>query len=400
LEELEIGLETKILLVTTYKYPGGGGLSTYMEQVKLGLTSQDHKVSSLSFNTLPNIFNKFLRFIFAFKNIMFPFFFRLFLLFQKLFYRITLFFMNLKEKWNIIHAQDPLAVIYSSFLKKKYKLPLIFTMHGFFVQETLLYFNKQAKSSIYNFLTSLEKDAIALSSSIIAVEKSRFEYISKNRVEMIHLMENFVHTGLFKNKKLTKNYFTEVSPQNIDVFKLVTPKRLTKQANIQFLNELALILKRRDKRIHFFVLGEGPEENNIKMFILKNKLENVITILKPIPHEKMPFIYNSANAVILPSKEEKGVIEGSSYAVLEAMACEKPVLLSNIPPFQSLITPGENGMTFDLKNPEDVISKILKLKDDPKFSARLGENSRKLVIKNHSLKSNITSLLKIYGISK
>ena len=344
MEELEIGTEKRILLLTTYKYPGGGGLSTYMEQVKLGLTSQDHKVSSLSFNTLPSFFNKFLRFIFAFKNIMFPFFFRLFLFFQMLFFKITLIMRYLKEKWNIIHAQDPLAVVYSKILKKRFKIPLIFTMHGFFVQETLLYFKKQAKSSIYNILTSLEKEAIAISTSIIAVEKLRFAYISKIRAKNVHVMGNFIHTGMFKNKKLTKNYFKELFPQFKDDFIIITPKRLTKQANIQFLNEIALQLLIKNRNIHFFILGAGPEEKNINNFINKNKLENIIQILKPIPHEKMPLIYNSANAVIIPSKKEEGVVEGSSYAVLEAMACEKPVLLSNIPPFQSIITPGQNGI--------------------------------------------------------
>ena len=400
MEELEIGTERRILLITTYKYPGGGGLSTYMEQIKLGLTREAHKVSSLSFNTLPSFLNKFLQLIFVFKNIMFPFFFRLFLLFQNLFFKITLIMRYLKEKWNIIHAQDPLAVVYSKILKKRFKIPLIFTMHGFFVQETLLYFKKQAKSSIYNILISLEKEAIAISTSIIAVEKSRFTHISKIRAKDIHVMGNFVHTGLFKNKELAKNYFKELFPQFKDDFMLITPKRLTKQANIQFLNEIALQIVNKNSKIHFFIFGAGPEEKNIKNFINRHKLGNIVHILKPLPYEKMPLIYNSAQAVIIPSKKEKGVVEGSSYAVLEAMACEKPVLLSNITPFQSIITPDENGMLFDLQKSEEVINKILKLRDEPKYRTLLGENARQFIIKNHSLKLNIKKLLKIYGISK
>ena len=112
----------------------------------------------------------------------------------------------------------------------------------------------------------------------------------------------------------------------------------------------------------------------------------------------MPLIYNSANAVIIPSKESKGVIEGSSYTVLEAMACAKPVLLSNIGPFKSIIEHEKTGILFDLDHPEELMNWIIKLKEDPDLSDQIGKKARLLIEKKYSLDSKINDLLSIYGI--
>ncbi|MHA1797138.1 MAG: glycosyltransferase, partial [Candidatus Helarchaeota archaeon] len=130
----------QILLFTTYKFPEGGGLSTYIEQTLIGLKRVGVSTSYLSFDTLPTYYNKFLRILFYFRKFLFPFFYILYLFFQKIIFTLVIFKRFLKEGWNLIHAQDPLAVVHSSFIKERFKIPIIFTMHGFFINETLAYF--------------------------------------------------------------------------------------------------------------------------------------------------------------------------------------------------------------------------------------------------------------------
>ncbi|NHI93110.1 MAG: glycosyltransferase family 1 protein, partial [Candidatus Lokiarchaeota archaeon] len=337
---------------------------------------------------------------FRLRTCIFPFFYLLFLIIQGFFFRISIFLNFLKEKWNIIHAQDPLAVIYALFLKKLYKIPIIFTQHGFFVNETLLYLKKSRQDKIIDFLKKIEKKAIDESSKIITVEESRFKYLKKYRKDEIYLMENYIDTNFFKKYQFSKNYFINKFPEYKNSFILITPKRLNEYSNIPFLIDLAEKMKKKDLKVIFFIFGYGSEKKKLQTLIIKKNLSKFIKILSPFPRNQMPFIYNSANAVIIPSKELKGVIEGSSYSVLEAMACEKPVLLSKIKPFEDIITHLRTGILFDLKNPEEALSWIQRIRDDPKLYSELGNNARKFVKNNNSLELKIPELLKIYGIFK
>ena len=400
MEELKIGNKISILLLTSYKFPSGGGLSTYMEQTALGLKRNGIEVSFLSFNLMDQLFNKFLRIIFALRNLIFPFFFLLYLYLQKILFKISLFLNNLKEKWNLIHAQDPLAVIYGSFLKKWYGIPIIFTQHGFFVEETLLYLKKDRRENLGTILRKMEIQAILASSKVVAVEKSRFQYLKKYRTGQIYLMENFIDIDFFKNITNSRNFFLDNFPEYKNSFIFITPKRLNEHSNIKFLIKLAEKIKILGLKVIFFVFGYGSEKKKLISLIKEKNLSNIIKILKPFSHKQMPIIYNSTDAVIIPSKELKGVSEGSSYAVLEAMACEKPVFLSNIGPFKDLISHGNTGILFDLVDIDDLINWIQKLKGNSNLRAQIGKNGRIFIEKKHALASKINELLSIYGIHK
>ncbi|NHI94787.1 MAG: hypothetical protein EAX96_20010, partial [Candidatus Lokiarchaeota archaeon] len=68
MEELKVRNKISVLLLTSYKFPRGGGLSTYMEQTALGLKKKEIKISFLSFQLLNNFINKLLRIIFRLRT--------------------------------------------------------------------------------------------------------------------------------------------------------------------------------------------------------------------------------------------------------------------------------------------------------------------------------------------
>jgi len=61
-----------------------------------------------------------------------------------------------------------------------------------------------------------------------------------------------------------------------------------------------------------------------------------VTITGPIPHDDLPALYRSASALVFAS-----VKEGFGLAVLEAMACEVPVVASQILPFTEYLQNGD-----------------------------------------------------------
>ena len=76
--------------------------------------------------------------------------------------------------------------------------------------------------------------------------------------------------------------------------------------------------------------------------------------------------------------------EATSLFALEAMACGKAVVASNIGGLKSLIQDGETGLLTEPANVAALASAIVTLLLDQRMAARLGSAARRHVVAEHS----------------
>jgi glycosyltransferase involved in cell wall biosynthesis len=74
-----------------------------------------------------------------------------------------------------------------------------------------------------------------------------------------------------------------------------------------------------------------------------------------------------------------------SWSMMEAMACEAPILASATEPVQEVITDNQNGVLFDYFSTEDLVHKADKLLNAPELSRSLGQQARKTIIEHYDL---------------
>jgi len=87
----------------------------------------------------------------------------------------------------------------------------------------------------------------------------------------------------------------------------------------------------------------------------------------------MPVIYRIGEIYVLPSSHN----ETWGLAVNEAMACGKPVLVSDkVGCAVDLVKPGENGYIFKLTNLEDLMQKITLFENNLE---KFGEKSKEII---------------------
>lgn len=89
------------------------------------------------------------------------------------------------------------------------------------------------------------------------------------------------------------------------------------------------------------------------------------------PQEQIPLFYAAADIVAVPSH-----YESFGMAALEALACAKPVIASNVGGLPSMITDGDNGFLIPHDNPEALADRIETLLDDPALAQRLAERAQ------------------------
>lgn len=118
----------------------------------------------------------------------------------------------------------------------------------------------------------------------------------------------------------------------------------------------------------------GIPKEELKDWLTKNHI-----IYKPFT-AAIAAEYQAANVVVLPSYRE-----GLSKSLLEAAACSKPIIASNVAGCKEIVIDRENGFVCEPKNSSDLFQKMDKIRNCTNEELnRMGHYSRALVEKNFS----------------
>ena len=122
-------------------------------------------------------------------------------------------------------------------------------------------------------------------------------------------------------------------------FLLISVGELIKRKN--HLSVIKAIAKLNNPCIHFFIAGNGELKETIQKQIKLLNLENQVHLLGY--RRDINELCNSADVFLLPSFQE-----GLSVALMEAMACRKPIIASRIRGNIDLIDEEKGGILVDV----------------------------------------------------
>jgi glycosyltransferase involved in cell wall biosynthesis len=161
--------------------------------------------------------------------------------------------------------------------------------------------------------------------------------------ENIVYVSNGVETSVFRPYK-NKNFLHK----NLRIPKkdkiLISVGRLGKQKQPLLLLEAFKRLKRVYPNVTLLLVGEGELKNQMIDKIKKEKIKGV-RCLGFVRHEKLPEILSSADCFIMSS-----IYEGQPLALLEAMSCGIPVIVSDIPVLREFVEQSKTGAIVDFNS--------------------------------------------------
>lgn len=236
-----------------------------------------------------------------------------------------------KSDYDIIHSHQTHMNYYSLFSSK----PFIFHYHG--TASTLQDWN-------LTLMLTLRMKKIK---KIIAVSNSAKNQI-KNKLARIPIdvIYNGVDTKLF-NTNLDRPH-KKGDPQLLFVGKLYHHK------NVVSLIRSIPRIKEKFPSVHLQIVGDGNEFNNLKKEIKQKNLENNVELVGRLSSDELRFRYSSCDVYLSASQKEAFPVP-----LLEAMACGKPLLLSNIEAHKEIVTASNAGLVFnDIVEIKDKLSKL------------------------------------------
>ena len=167
--------------------------------------------------------------------------------------------------------------------------------------------------------------------------------------------------------------------------------RFVQEKGLEYLIKGLHIVAKKQPAVKLAMTGDGPLLPKIQRIVKRYKLTENVIFLGLRSREEIPSIINKASIYALPSLNE-----GMPYALLEAMACGKPVVGSDIPGISDVITHGQNGLLIPPRNSEALANAILKLLDDGNLRRRLGRNARRLMVEKYSWNIITNKIEKVY----
>lgn len=119
----------------------------------------------------------------------------------------------------------------------------------------------------------------------------------------------------------------------------------------------------------------GGHTDNIDEFKALTQNNPRIELLYPgIPHEEAMGIFARCSLFVLPSRTE-----AMGKVLLEAMACQKPVIGANVDGIPTIVKDGYNGLLFEKGDSEDLASKLRIILSDKAYADTLAKNGRSFV---------------------
>jgi len=163
--------------------------------------------------------------------------------------------------------------------------------------------------------------------------------------------------------------------------------KIIQYSNILNKNKIKIVLAFRVKNKKDF---EKKEE--LKKILKEKKMES--QILLPETFTTMEKVYNLSNVVIFPVENMKGKFD-VPLAIIEAMACAKPVIISNIPILHEF-TNSQNSVKIEDGDPKKLMESVLNLYQDKKRREAIGKNARKYVEENFDIKKIAEKYKQVY----
>ena len=162
-----------------------------------------------------------------------------------------------------------------------------------------------------------------------------------------------------------------------------------------FLKAAAGLLKYHQWKVRFVIIGEEPlvasEEyvTHLKELVRQFHMEDVVTFGSL--GDNLPDVMAAFDVFVMPGREE---VPG--LGALEALAMERPVVLSNVVGAEDIVGEREFGLLVRPEDAFDLQTQILYLLQNPGRRSAMGTNGRHHVLKNFDKKTRFLKSEDLY----
>lgn len=151
-------------------------------------------------------------------------------------------------------------------------------------------------------------------------------------------------------------------------------------------------LHHKYENLRLLIIGEGTASSDLEKLCIELNVIDKVKFTGRIPFNEISNYYNKLDVLVNLSE-----YESFGVSVIEAMACEKPVIVTNVGGLKEIVKDNSLGFKVEVDNIEQTINAIEALISDKMVYNSIAMNARKYVIDHFNWNENLKQMLSIYA---
>ena len=277
-----------------------------------------------------------------------------------------------KTKPDIIHLNSSkigatgavTAWIYR-LISRKANPKIIYTIHGLVLNDPSWSFIHKSYYRFAEWFGGLFKDSIIAVSEHDKQTAIKYAIAPKNKILVIH---NGINTD--QNQFLDRNGARSKLGLD-DRFTIVTIAGIYKTKGIMYaIKSISILNEETRAKIHYVIIGDGPERHSLEDYVKRHNLANTITFLGAKDNAR---IYLKAFDLFVLSS----IKEGLSYTLIEAVASGLPIIATDVGGNTEVIENKKTGIIVPPQNHVALADAITNLMQNESLRLSLAERAHK-----------------------
>lgn len=153
-----------------------------------------------------------------------------------------------------------------------------------------------------------------------------------------------------------------------------TAARLYYEKGVDVLLKAFAVVQKSELNVHLLIIGDGVQNDYLQKLAYDLGIDDACTWLGRLPWSEAMAYLTLMDIVVVPSR-----FEGFGLTAIEAMACKKPVVGSNVDGLAEIIQDGVNGFLVSAEDVNGFADCIVALSKNEGKRKSIGEAARKCV---------------------
>lgn len=198
-------------------------------------------------------------------------------------------------------------------------------------------------------------------------------------------------TVLVKGSGVDMDEFT-VTPEPDGAPVVLLASRMLWDKGVREFVDAACALKAKGINARFILAGDEEIGNPSTISNRQLKIWHESKMVEWWGHcDNMSQVIAQAHIVCLPSYRE-----GVPKALIEAAACGRPIVTTDVPGCREIVRQGENGLLVPVKDAGALAEALHKLIEDPDLRLRMGARGREIAAAEFSIEKIVSEILAVY----
>jgi glycosyltransferase involved in cell wall biosynthesis len=243
------------------------------------------------------------------------------------------------------------------------------------------------------FFIQIERALAKISSGIIAISNiqkkelsQEFNIAPEEKFQVIQLgfdLEKFQQNTDEKRQKFRNEFNLDNDEIAVGIIGRLVPVK----NHEMFLNVAAQILKQTDKKVRFFIIGDGEERKKIETTASDKQID---FIKEDFKNKKAALTFTSWIKEVDMALAGLDIVtltslnEGTPVSLIEAQAANKPIVSTRVGGIEDVVIENKTAFLSGKQEVSLFVSHLLKLIEEDNLRANTGNTGKEHVMKNYT----------------